>query len=125
MNEYLKHLERIEFVVTLACTGKCRHCSEGDHETCSGHIDPRIAAAAVGRAARSVRSRFLLPVRLYIADKPQQRQECEIPHNGYNRSVPYFNRPDEKFTKNPSETCDLQINNFRGNSYNRYNRYNR
>lgn len=47
MNQYLKHLDRIEFVVTLACTGKCRHCSEGDHETCSGHIDPRIAAAAV------------------------------------------------------------------------------
>lgn len=29
MNEYIKNLNRIEFVVTRACTGKCKHCSEG------------------------------------------------------------------------------------------------
>ena len=47
MNVYLKNLNRIEFVVTMACTGRCRHCSEGDHDGCSGHIDAEIAAEAV------------------------------------------------------------------------------
>ena len=47
MNDYLKNLNRIEFTVTMACTGRCRHCSEGDHDNCSEHIDPEIAAEAV------------------------------------------------------------------------------
>lgn len=47
MNEYVKNLNRLEFVVTMACTGKCRHCSEGDHTNCTGHIDADIAATAI------------------------------------------------------------------------------
>ena len=47
MNKYLKNLEKIEFVVTYACTGRCRHCSEGDHKACGRHIDPQVAADAV------------------------------------------------------------------------------
>lgn len=51
MNNYLKNLNRIEFVITLACTGKCKHCSEGDHKLVGEHIDPDIAAEAVLRIA--------------------------------------------------------------------------
>ena len=51
MNKYLKSLNKIEFVVTYACTGRCKHCSEGDHETSGERIDPRIAADAVRRIA--------------------------------------------------------------------------
>lgn len=47
MNEYLKNLNRIEFTVTMACTGRCRHCSEGDHDNNTEHIDAEIAAEAV------------------------------------------------------------------------------
>ena len=47
MNQYTRNIERIEFVVTMACTGRCRHCSEGDHEHCSGHIDAGVAVKAV------------------------------------------------------------------------------
>ena len=48
MNEYLRRLNKIEFVVTDACTGRCKHCSEG--ETRSGDkIDPEISADAVRR----------------------------------------------------------------------------
>ena len=47
MNEYVKNINRIEFVVTMACTGKCKHCSEGDHTNCSGHIDADVAVKAV------------------------------------------------------------------------------
>ena len=51
MNPYLRNLEKIEFVVTDACTGKCRHCSEGDHTACGKSIDPQAAAYAVRRIA--------------------------------------------------------------------------
>ena len=47
MNQYLKNLNKIEFVVTYACTGRCKHCSEGDHTPCGERIDPEIAADAV------------------------------------------------------------------------------
>lgn len=47
MNEYVKNLNRIEFVVTMACTGKCKHCSEGEHTNCSGHIETEFAIRAI------------------------------------------------------------------------------
>ena len=47
MNQYFKNLNKIEFIVTYACTGRCKHCSEGDHTSCGERIDPRIAADAV------------------------------------------------------------------------------
>ena len=51
MNKYLKNLKKIEFVITYACTGRCKHCSEGDHKSCGVHIDPAIAADAVKKIA--------------------------------------------------------------------------
>ena len=51
MNEYLKNLKKIEFVITYACTGKCKHCSEGDHALSGERIDAKIAAAAVDKIA--------------------------------------------------------------------------
>ena len=51
MNRYLKNLNKIEFVVTYACTGRCKHCSEGDHTNCGERIDPKIAADAVRKIA--------------------------------------------------------------------------
>lgn len=46
-NRYLKNLNKIEFVVTYACTGRCKHCSEGDHTPSGERIDPVVAADAV------------------------------------------------------------------------------
>ena len=52
MNQYLKNINKIEFVVTYACTGRCKHCSEGDHTECGERIDPDIASDAVRKIAR-------------------------------------------------------------------------
>ena len=51
MNRYLKNLNKIEFVVTYACTGRCKHCSEGDHTVCGERIDPEVAADVVRKIA--------------------------------------------------------------------------
>ena len=47
MNEYVKNANRIEFVVTMACTGACKHCSEGDHVGCTGHIEKDVAVKSI------------------------------------------------------------------------------
>ena len=51
MNKYLENLKKIEFVVTNACTGRCKHCSEGEHSACGEHIGPEAAADAVRKIA--------------------------------------------------------------------------
>ena len=51
MNQYLKNLNKIEFVVTYACTGKCKHCSEGDHAVCGEKINPPTAYDVVKKVA--------------------------------------------------------------------------
>ena len=37
--------------MTYACTGRCKHCSEGEHANCGERIDPQIAADAVRKIA--------------------------------------------------------------------------
>jgi len=51
MNPYLKNLNKLEFVVTYACTGRCKHCSQGEHTAGNQGIDPNAAANAVKRVA--------------------------------------------------------------------------
>ena len=51
MNQYLKNLNKIEFVATYACTGRCKHCSEGDHLSFGEMIDPEISLDAVRKIA--------------------------------------------------------------------------
>lgn len=50
MNTYLKNLSRIEFLVTMACTGKCKHCSQGEHRS-PENLDKALAADAVRKIA--------------------------------------------------------------------------
>ncbi len=30
LNKYIKNINRVEFVITNACNGHCKHCSEGE-----------------------------------------------------------------------------------------------
>lgn len=51
MNKYVENLNRIEFIITYACTGRCKHCSEGEHRSSGRHIDADVAARVVRDAA--------------------------------------------------------------------------
>ena len=51
MNKFLKNLNRIEFVVTTACTGKCKHCSQGEHRS-NDKIDKDLASDTVRKIAK-------------------------------------------------------------------------
>ena len=43
INKYLKNLNRVEFIITYDCTGKCKHCSEGDHPYTGVHLEESVA----------------------------------------------------------------------------------
>lgn len=49
-NPYHENLERAEFVMTRACTGSCKHCSEAGSDT-KQNLDGEAAARALLRAA--------------------------------------------------------------------------
>lgn len=51
MNKHLKNLNRIEFVITMACTGKCKHCSQGEHRS-NDRIDKNFASDAIRKIAK-------------------------------------------------------------------------
>lgn len=51
-NKYLENLNKIEFVVTDGCSGKCKHCSQGEHLSYSAAIDPWIGAEVVKRVSK-------------------------------------------------------------------------
>ena len=50
-NKYLQNLNKIEFVVTSACTGRCKHCSEGEHTLKGERIDAKVASESVRKIA--------------------------------------------------------------------------
>lgn len=54
-NPYLKNLNKIEFAVTNACTGKCKHCSQGAHSADSEPFRFEIAAEAVKKISARYR----------------------------------------------------------------------
>ena len=60
MNEYVKNLNRIEFMVTMSCTGKCKHCSEGEHTNCTGHIDADAAVNAIREVCENYKIESLM-----------------------------------------------------------------
>ena len=60
MNHYLRNLTKIEFTITMACTGRCRHCSEGGHDGFTGHIDADAAAEAVRKICAHYRIKTVM-----------------------------------------------------------------
>ena len=95
MNPYLKHLNKIEFVVTYACTGRCKHCSEGNHTSCGERIDPQIAADVVRKIAAEYDIKTVMTFggepllytdaveRIMTAAKEQNIPKRQVITNGY------------------------------------------
>ena len=94
MNIYLKNLNRIEFVVTMACTGKCKHCSQGEH-TSVDKIDKTLASEAVCKLAEEYNISSVMtfggePLLCYetVCEIHKTARDAGIPHrqlitNGY------------------------------------------
>lgn len=66
MNPYTKNLNRVEFLITLACTGRCKHCSEGDHSNAGCHIE----GDAVAEMVRKVTERYNIESLMTFGGEP-------------------------------------------------------
>lgn len=86
MNEYVKNLKRIEFVVTMACTGKCKHCSQGEHTNCTGHIETEVAVAAI----REICANYKIESLMTFGGEPLLYPEvvCAIHHAAMEMGIP-------------------------------------
>ncbi len=86
MNKYLKNLNRIEFVVTMACTGECKHCSQGEHKS-SEKIDKAFAADAV----RKIAGEYSIKSVMTFGGEPLLCPEtvCEIHKTATEMNIPH------------------------------------
>ena len=119
MNQYLKNLNKIEFVITNACTGRCKHCSEGDHASCGERIDPMLAAEVTRKIAEIYDIKtamtfggepLLYPESVYAV--MNVAQELNIPRrqvitNGY------FSKNEEKISAVAQELARCGVNDLR------------
>ena len=60
MNKYTENINRIEFVITYACTGRCKHCSEGEHLTKGEHIDGNKAVEMIKKVCENFEIKTLM-----------------------------------------------------------------
>lgn len=86
MNPYLKNLSRIEFVVTMACTGKCKHCSQGEH-TSTENIDKALARDIV----RKIASEYNITSVMTFGGEPLLFPDtvCEIHKTATDMNIPH------------------------------------
>ena len=94
-NKYLSNLSKIEFVVTDACTGKCKHCSEGEHALCGESINAEKAAEVVRKISSLYEIKtvmafggepLLCPASVYAvmtAAKEENIEKRQVITNGY------------------------------------------
>ena len=95
MNSYLKNVDRIEFVITYSCSGRCKHCSVGDHTNRPEHIDALAASEAVRAIARMYDIRSIMTFggepllypdavcAVHLAAKEMNIEKRQVITNGY------------------------------------------
>lgn len=115
MNKYLKNLNRIEFVVTMACTGKCKHCSQGEHKS-TEKIDKVLAADAVRRIAQE----YAIKSVMTFGGEPLLSYEtvCEIHKAAREMDIPkrqlitngYFSKNPERIKHVAKEIIESGVN---------------
>ena len=86
MNPYLKNLSRVEFVVTMACTGKCKHCSQGEHNS-SESIDKTLSTDAL----RKIAEEYNINSVMTFGGEPLLRDDtvCEIHKTARDMNIPH------------------------------------
>ena len=116
MNEYLKNLNRIEFIVTMACTGRCKHCSEGDHVNYTEYIDAEIAVESVRKICENYKITSLMTFggepllhpdvvcAIHKAAKDMEISKRQVITNGY------FSKKHERIEEVVREVADSEVN---------------
>jgi hypothetical protein len=105
MNPCLKNLTRIEFAVTDACTGRCKHCQNGDAANGSAHIDVSAAVCAV----RDICANYEIDSLMTFGGEPLLYPEvtCAIHKAAYEMAIPHRQLiTNGFFTKDKTRTAE-------------------
>ncbi len=115
MNTYLKNLNRIEFVVTMACTGKCKHCSQGEHRS-SDSIDKTLSSDAL----RKIAEEYSIDSVMTFGGEPLLCADtvCEIHKTARDMNIPhrqlitngYFSKDDAKIKVVAERLAECGVN---------------
>lgn len=116
MNGYLKNLNKMEFIITYACTGRCKHCSQGDHTNLGRQIDPDIMSYAI----RFVAKKYDIQTVMTFGGEPLMYPEAvyKIHTAARDMKVPrrqlitngYFTKDIQKITNVADELHDCGVN---------------
>lgn len=109
-------LKRIEFVITNACSGNCKHCSAGEHISNGGGVDSDIAVVAIKQLAE----RFELESVMTFGGEPLLYAEtvCKIHAAARDCGIPkrqiitngYFSCDEQKIDKVAKGLCTAGVN---------------
>lgn len=109
-------LNRIEFVITNACSGKCKHCSAGGHISSGGVVDADAAINAIKLLAE----RFKIKSVMTFGGEPLLYAEtvCKIHAVARDKGITrrqiitngYFSRDEQKIDKVAEALCASGVN---------------
>lgn len=109
------NLNRIEFVITNACSGKCKHCSVGEH-TSTGGVDVDAAVNAIKRLS----DRFRIMSVMTFGGEPLLYADavCKIHAAARGCDIPkrqiitngYFSRDERKIDEVAEALCAAGVN---------------
>lgn len=74
MNPYIKNIGRIEFIITYACTGRCKHCSESGKANNGDYLTADISV----RALEKINKTFTLQSVMTFGGEPLLYPETVI-----------------------------------------------
>lgn len=118
MNQYFQNLNRIEFLITLACTGRCRHCSEGEHSGAGAYIDGDRAAEAVHKLCDNFKIESLMTFggepllhsdvvyKIHTAATEQKIPQRQIITNGF------FSKDKNRISEVAQKLAECGVNNI-------------
>ena len=115
MSRYID-LNRIEYVVTDACSGRCKHCSNSERLEKSGSVDADAAVTAIKRLAR----RFAIKSVMTFGGEPLLFSDtvCKIHAAARDCGIPkrqlitngYFSKDSQKIDEVAKALCDAGVN---------------
>lgn len=119
MKTKFKNLNRLEFVITWACTGRCKHCSEGDH--LGGGVN--IEAEAAVRAIHRLTERYPLQSLMTFGGEPLLHPDtvCRIHEAAREAGIPkrqlitngFFARDPERIRAVAASLAESGVNDLR------------
>jgi len=115
MSKYID-LNRIEFVITNSCSGRCKHCSNGEHAGAKDSVNADAAVKTVNRLAE----RFMIQSVMTFGGEPLLFADtvCKIHAAARDSGIPkrqiitngFFSKDAQKIDEVAKVLCDSGVN---------------